>query len=80
MYQTTIGAHHHRSHRDDGYRLPDGVRVASDWMRAAGYFTANIRTFPKEAGFAGTGKASFANKPLRNANSARKKDGARLAT
>src|SRR4051812_12388283 len=22
MYQTTIGAHHHRSHRDDGYRLP----------------------------------------------------------
>ena len=25
MYQTTIGAHNHRSHRDDGYRLPDGV-------------------------------------------------------
>ena len=22
MYQTTIGARHHRSHRDDGYRLP----------------------------------------------------------
>ena len=22
MYQTTIGAHNHRSHRDDGYRLP----------------------------------------------------------
>src|SRR5438067_9065658 len=44
MYQTTIGAHHHRSHRDDGYQLPSGVRVASDWMRAAGYFTANIVT------------------------------------
>ncbi|MDH7570234.1 MAG: sulfatase-like hydrolase/transferase, partial [Armatimonadota bacterium] len=27
MYQTTIGCHHHRSHRDDGYRLPAGVRV-----------------------------------------------------
>ena len=27
MYQTTIGAHNHRSHRDDGYRLPAGVRV-----------------------------------------------------
>ena len=27
MYQTTIGAHNHRSHRDDGYKLPDGVRV-----------------------------------------------------
>ena len=26
MYQTTIGAHNHRSHRDDGYQLPDGVR------------------------------------------------------
>src|SRR5262245_44105165 len=22
MYQTTIGAHNHRSHRDDGYKLP----------------------------------------------------------
>src|SRR5579871_2683740 len=59
MYQTTIGAHHHRSHRDDGYRLPDGVRVATDWMRAAGYFTANVRTFPKEVGFTGTGKTDW---------------------
>src|SRR5215510_14497344 len=24
MYQTTIGAHNHRSHRDDGYALPSG--------------------------------------------------------
>src|SRR5205823_8961585 len=54
MYQTTIGAHHHRSHRDDGYKLPAGVRVATDWMRDAGYFTANIRTFPKAFGFPGT--------------------------
>ena len=46
MYQTTIGAHNHRSHRDDGYRLPPGVKVATDWFRAAGYFTANVRTFP----------------------------------
>jgi hypothetical protein len=29
MYQTAIGAHHHRSHRDDNYRLPDGARVTS---------------------------------------------------
>ena len=47
MYQTTIGAHNHRSHRDDGYRLPDGVRVLSDWMRDAGYFTANVRELPE---------------------------------
>ena len=46
MYQTTIGAHNHRSHRDDGYQLPDGVRLFTDWMRDAGYFTANVREFP----------------------------------
>src|SRR3712207_1277450 len=33
MYQTTIGAHHHRSHRDDGYQLPQGVRLLTDWLR-----------------------------------------------
>src|SRR6187397_399890 len=43
MYQTTIGAHNHRSHRDDGYQLPDGVRVLPDWLRDAGYFTANLK-------------------------------------
>src|SRR5262245_40175437 len=31
MYQTTIGAHNHRAHRDDGFRLPEGVRVLSEW-------------------------------------------------
>jgi len=50
MYQTTIGAHNHRSHRDDGYPLPKGVRLLSDWMRAANYFTANIY-FIKRKGF-----------------------------
>src|SRR5437867_12418351 len=50
MYQTTIGAHNHRSHRDDGYQLPPGVRVITDWMRDAGYFTANIRDLPNECG------------------------------
>ena len=44
MYQTTIGAHHHRSHRDDGYRLPDGIRPITDLFREAGYFTANVKT------------------------------------
>src|SRR6266487_3395094 len=43
MYQTTIGAHNHRSHRDDGYALPKGVRVLTDSMRDAGYCTANLR-------------------------------------
>jgi N-sulfoglucosamine sulfohydrolase len=59
MYQTTIGAHNHRSHRDDGYKLPEGVRVLTDWMRDAGYYTANVRTFPKAVGFNGTGKTDW---------------------
>src|SRR3970040_1154252 len=48
MYQTSIGAHNHRSHRDDGYRLPGGVRVLTDWLRDAGYITANVRELPAE--------------------------------
>lgn len=59
MYQTTIGAHNHRSHRDDGYHLPAGVRLISDRMRSAGYFTANVRVFPDDVGFAGTAKTDW---------------------
>jgi N-sulfoglucosamine sulfohydrolase len=59
MYQTTIGAHNHRSHRDDGYRLPQGVRVLTDWMGQAGYFTANLEELPPAFGFRGTGKTDW---------------------
>lgn len=59
MYQTTIGAHNHRSHRDDGYALPEGVRVISDRMREAGWFTANVVDLPEAAGFKGTGKTDW---------------------
>ena len=38
MYQTTIGAHHHRSHRGDGYALPEPVRPLTHLLREAGYF------------------------------------------
>ena len=41
MYQTTIGAHHHRSHRRDGYTLPKPVRLITDYLQDAGYYTAN---------------------------------------
>lgn len=43
FFQTTIGAHNHRSHRDDGYALPAGVQVISQHMRGAGYHTVNLR-------------------------------------
>src|SRR4051812_32385016 len=59
MYQTTIGAHNHRSHRDDGYELPAGVRIAPDWFRSAGYATANVRVFPEAVNVAGTGKTDW---------------------
>lgn len=59
MEQITIGAHNHRSHRDDGYQLPPGVRVLTDWLRDAGYYTANIREFPATVGFRGTAKTDW---------------------
>jgi len=59
MYQTTIGAHHHRSHRDDGYTLPAGVKVGTDWFRGAGYYTANVVQFPTGFGFRGQGKTDW---------------------
>ena len=62
MYQTSIGAHNHRSHRQDGYRLPEGVCILTDYMRKAGYFTANIRKLTdSESGafYRGTGKTDW---------------------
>jgi uncharacterized sulfatase len=41
MYQTSIGAHNHRSHRSDDYTLPDPVTVITEYFRQAGYFTSN---------------------------------------
>jgi N-sulfoglucosamine sulfohydrolase len=59
MYQTTIGAHNHRAHRDDGYTLPKGVRVLTDWFRDAGYFTANVRHLPEPIRWKGTAKTDW---------------------
>ena len=59
MYAFTIGAHNHRSHRDDGHSLPVGVRVLTDWFREAGYFTANVRQFPQGVDLKGTGKTDW---------------------
>jgi N-sulfoglucosamine sulfohydrolase len=44
MFQTSIGAHNHRSHRDDGYKLPGKVKPITDYLREAGYFTVNATT------------------------------------
>ena len=52
VYQTTLGAHNHRSQKQDGkgggnsyyydsYRLPNTVPMVSDLFRKAGYYTCN---------------------------------------
>ncbi len=42
MYQTTTDMHHMRSHRDDDFKLPSGVRPLTHRLQDKGYFTANI--------------------------------------
>ena len=54
MYQTTTDTQHMRSHRDDDFRLPIGVRPITHRLRDAGYFTANLKTIGNLA--IGTGK------------------------
>jgi N-sulfoglucosamine sulfohydrolase len=57
MYQTTIGAHNHRSHRDDGYRLPQGIEPFTRYLQRAGYHTSNV--INAAPGVRGTGKTDF---------------------
>jgi arylsulfatase A-like enzyme len=57
MYQTTIDAHHHRSHRGDRYALPEPIRPVTEYFKAAGYYTANVRKI--EPGVPGAGKTDF---------------------
>jgi arylsulfatase A-like enzyme len=57
MYATTIGAHNHRT--QDKRPLPEGVKILSDWLRGAGYYTANVKQLPASCGFRGTGKTDW---------------------
>ncbi len=54
MYQTTTDMHNMRSHRDDDFRLPPGVRPLTHRLHDAGYFTANLKTMGERT--IGTGK------------------------
>jgi arylsulfatase A-like enzyme len=70
MYQTSTDTHPMRSHRDDDFRLPEGVRPITHRLREAGYFAANLKTLDgKEIG---TGKLdlNFVNEgPIYDDNS-----------
>ncbi|MDX9753415.1 MAG: sulfatase-like hydrolase/transferase [bacterium] len=57
VYQTTTGAHHHRSHRLQPFTLPGGIQILPHLAQQAGYFTANItKGIP---GLSGTGKTDW---------------------
>ena len=43
MYQTSSDTHNMRSHREDDYRLPEGVKPLTHRLKAVGYTTANIQ-------------------------------------
>jgi len=65
VYQTSIDAQNHRSHRGDGYHLPEGVKLISQRFHEAGYFTANVTT--AAPGVRASGKTDFnfqAEKPF----------------
>lgn len=59
LYQTRIGAQNHRSHRTREFTRPAGVRLITERLREAGYFTANVRVLPPELGFNGAGKTDW---------------------
>lgn len=64
MYQVSINAHHQRSHQSADVPsppnpLPEGVRVVSDWLRDAGYYTANITEFPESIDIEVSGKLDW---------------------
>ena len=48
MYQTTTDTHNMRSHREDDYRLPEGVRPITHRLKDVGYYTANLKTMNGE--------------------------------
>ncbi len=41
MYQTSIGAHQHRSHRNDSHLLPHPIMPVTEYFRRGGYFRCN---------------------------------------
>jgi arylsulfatase A-like enzyme len=51
MYQTTIGAHHHRSSRgEQKIQLPKAMKTIPEMFRAAGYHTSNADAAGKRPG------------------------------
>jgi len=63
MYQTAIGAHHHRSGRGTiKIRLPEGVRPVPELFQEAGYYTCIGDGLPGEGGATGGRKRQLLGK------------------
>ncbi len=60
MYQTTIGAHNHRTRIKKS--LPEPVRVITHYFKQSGYFTANVTNPAPDV--EGTGKTDWNFEPL----------------
>ena len=61
MYQTTTDTHNMRSHREDDYRLPEGVRPITHRLKDVGYYTANLKTMNGEEIGSGKLDLNFVN-------------------
>ncbi len=63
MYQTSIGAHHHRSHRTDGFRLAAGIELLPETLRKVGYFSVKVTELPSDLGIQLSGKEDWNFQP-----------------
>ena len=59
LYQIRIGAQNHRGRRTREFTRPPEVRLITERLRDAGYFTANVRKLPDALGFRGAGKTDW---------------------
>ena len=50
-----------RSHREDDYRLPEGVRPITHRLKDVGYYTANLKTMNGEEIGSGKLDLNFVN-------------------
>lgn len=61
MYQTSTDTHNMRSHREDDYRLPEGVRPLTHRLRDVGYVSGNIKMMGDEQVGSGKLDLNFVN-------------------
>ena len=61
MYQTSVNLHHFPDHRDDGFKLPEGVRPLTHRLKDAGYLTGSIKKIGEQVVGSGKLDLNFVN-------------------